>query len=180
MIAVPAVLVLWWPHLFGDWHALLQQSVHVIVKLLLEEATVTAQREGHMQAASRRFMASEKNTAILVTTYHEANSLWGKIGSRINSLLNRIYKLDTSVVLLDTQNGHQPFLAFELLLRQKNEQKKNEHKETKIIKNRSVPVSKLLDYEAAWGRISSVYVGSNNTDWSTLYLLQFQVIPCGI
>lgn len=47
MIAVAAIFVLRWPHFFGYRHTLFQQSVHVIVKLLLEEVTVTARAEGH-------------------------------------------------------------------------------------------------------------------------------------
>lgn len=46
MVAVPAVFVLGWTHLFGDWHALLEQSINIIVKLLLEEWMVKAGRKG--------------------------------------------------------------------------------------------------------------------------------------
>ncbi len=46
MITVLAIFVLCRTHLFGDWHALLQQSIDIIVKLLLEEAMVKAGRDG--------------------------------------------------------------------------------------------------------------------------------------
>jgi len=40
MITVPTVFVLCGAHLLWDRHALLQQSVNIIVKLLLEESIV--------------------------------------------------------------------------------------------------------------------------------------------
>lgn len=46
MITVPAIFVLCRTHLFRDWHAFLQQSINIIVKLLLEEVMVKAGREG--------------------------------------------------------------------------------------------------------------------------------------
>lgn len=98
MITVPGISVLCRTHLFWDWHALLQQRIDIIVKLLLEESVVKAGREGWVTRQREFWMLRLRRTDAMPLVNN-----WRRTNTKQNTA---VYTIEVKMISSNLKHNH--------------------------------------------------------------------------